>query len=552
MGMRQSTLIILFGLAILLIHLGDRRVLTRHEVLAAQPGREMLHDGKLSEWVVPTLAGVPRTAKPPGMMWLIALSIYLFRSSSEFVARLPSALAGLAVALMMAHLTARWMGRRLGLLAGLLQLTFLYTLIQAKLAEADMCLVAAVCAALCAMAVGVIDSPKGLANTRKTRETFWIAAGISFLLKGPIGPLFIFLGVLTFTLARRWGRNGRRDWRVLGFLADPVGIFIFIILAATWPALALLMDPAILHDWNSEAIGTATGKFGSDPIYFYLGSVPLMLLPWTPLVIIGLCRGPNPDLAGPIGVQADRAMFWRFLLCWFVPGIVFLTVGMKMKSDHYSMPVLPPLTVAAAMGLDFYARRQTNRAQPLVWPSFLAACLIAALIVLFLPSISKPMKWPIVALIGVLASGGLVSFYWEKTRRPDFMIATYFATALAIAVGVQSWIMPVQDDYKFQADFARIVNGRVPPGNPIYMLGDREEEQEAEYAYYLRFPMQRLTSVADLPVTKWSGPIYAIAPARIQPELEIIGTPTILARCAGLRLKETEADRLDLLRITKK
>src|ERR1700735_1905760 len=110
MGMRQSALIIVFGLTLLLVHLGDTRVLTRHEVLAAQPGREMLHEGKLSQWVIPTLAGVKRTAKPPGMMWLIALSIYAARSQSEFVARLPSALAGLAVALMIARLTARWLG----------------------------------------------------------------------------------------------------------------------------------------------------------------------------------------------------------------------------------------------------------------------------------------------------------------------------------------------------------------------------------------------------------------------------------------------------------
>jgi 4-amino-4-deoxy-L-arabinose transferase-like glycosyltransferase len=484
------------------------------------------------------------------MMWLIALSIYAARSQSEFVARLPSALAGLAVALMIARLTARWLGSRIGTLAGLLQITFVYTIMQAKLAEADMALVAAVCAAMCAFAIGMIDSPKGVANTRKTRIAFWVATGISFLLKGPIGPLFIALAVTTFAFARRFGRNKQSDRRIVKFLSDPIGITLFIVLVVLWPTLALVRDPAIRHDWKSELLGTAAGKFGREPIYFYLGSVPVMLMPWTPFVILGLCRGPNPDLTGPVGIQTTRGMFWRFLLCWFIPGIIFLSVGMKLKSDHYSFPVLPPLTIAAAMGLDFFARQQASRKQALVWPWFLAGCAVAAFIVPSLPAIQKPMRLPIVELIGIIAVGGLISFYCEKIRRPDGLIAAYLLTALTIALGVQTWIMPLQDDFKFQSDFARAANGLVPPGKTIYMLGAREEEQEAQYAYYLRFPMRRLTSVAELPVN--DNPIYAIAPSGMQEELSNVGNINILEQCKGLRQKETQTNRLELYRITTK
>ncbi|HTW95112.1 MAG TPA: hypothetical protein VMD30_09980, partial [Tepidisphaeraceae bacterium] len=59
--------ILLFGGTLYLIHLGDRRVLTRHEVLAAEPAREMVQYGGTS-WILPQIAGLPRTAKPPGMM----------------------------------------------------------------------------------------------------------------------------------------------------------------------------------------------------------------------------------------------------------------------------------------------------------------------------------------------------------------------------------------------------------------------------------------------------------------------------------------------------
>jgi 4-amino-4-deoxy-L-arabinose transferase-like glycosyltransferase len=534
-------ILLLYGLTLLLIHLGDTRVLTRHEVLAAQPGREMLHDGDWRHWMLPTLAGVSREAKPPGMMWLIAASIYIFRSEAEWVARLPSALAGLAVALMIAKLTARWFGNRVGRLAGLLQFTFVYTLQQAKLTEADMTLTAAVCAAMCALAIGTIDSPFGVDTRRCNRLIFWLAAGASFLLKGPIGLIFIGLGTAAFFYVSR-------DRRMLKLLADPVGMICFVIMVTAWPILAWRLDPSIVHVWKSEMVGTATGRFESEPIYYYIWSVPGMVLPWTPLALIGLWRGPNAELMGSIVEQTHRKTFWRFLFCWFIPGFLFLTLAMKMKHHHYSMPILPPLAVPTALGLDYFIRRQTSRRQGLAWPFFLAGCAIAALIVWKTPLLLAAMKPPMIKLIGVIALGGLAALHFERAKRPAAMIASYLMTAWAVGVGIQAWVMPVQDDYKFQADFARVVNGTVPPGATVHLMGHREEEQEAEYAYYLRYPMQRLTQVRDLP--KPDAPVYAIAPAGFLPELSGFGRIQTIAKCQGLRVKETESDRLLLLRIT--
>jgi 4-amino-4-deoxy-L-arabinose transferase-like glycosyltransferase len=553
-GLSFSTRVILlvFGLSLLLIHLGDARVLTRHEVLAAQPAREMLQDGTFADWMLPKLAGLPREAKPPGMMWLIALSMYIFRSDAEWVARLPSALAGFSVAWMIARLAARWFDGRIGRLAGLLQLTFLYLLTQAKLSEADMMLTAMVCSALCCFAVAVIDSPVGLDRRRRTQTTFWLAAGASFLLKGPIGPLFIGLAIAAFAVVRRMRPHRLRDWRIPAFLADPVGIACFVVLVAAWPLLAWHYDPSILHSWNSAVVGSATGQNGSEPFYFYVFSVPFVLLPWTPFVAIGLLRGPTAELTGSVNEQIDRVLFWRFLLCWFAAGIAFLSFGMKLKSHHYSDPILPPLTIPAAIGFDYFVRRQTSHKQPLVWPFFLGGCIVAALVVRNLPQVPADMKHPIILLIEIFAAGGLCVLHWERAHRPGLAKFAYFATAWAIAVGVQAWAMPVQDDFRFQTDFARAVNSRVPPGATIYMLGHREEEQEAQYAYYLRFPMQRLRTSAEFyPKVRYADgePVYAIAPAGLLPELNGIGRIETVLSCAGLRKGETESNRLRLLRI---
>src|SRR5215212_278101 len=106
--MPQKLLIIAYGLSLLLIGLGVR-TLTRHEVLAAYPAKEMLHGG---HWIVPMFAGIPRTAKPPGMNWIIAAFMTIFDSDAEWVVRLPSVLAAVALALLLGNFAARFYGQR--------------------------------------------------------------------------------------------------------------------------------------------------------------------------------------------------------------------------------------------------------------------------------------------------------------------------------------------------------------------------------------------------------------------------------------------------------
>jgi len=534
--------LLVFGGSILLIHLGDTRVLTRHEVFAAQPAREMLQYPHSTKWIVPTLAGVYRTAKPPGMMWLIAASMAVFRSQAEWVARFPSAMAALAIALMVAGITARWLGERLGLLAGLLQLSFVYVIMQAKLCEADMSLAAAVCCALCAFALANIDAPAGSVGRvgRFVLSTiFYFAAAAMFMLKGPIGLLFIFTAALAYWAVRRKARIG---W----FLANPLGIAVLVFFVAGWPLAALHIDPDIARSWRSETGGSVGGKRGHEGPFYYLYMVPLMLMPWLPFVLIGIWQGwKRGALRAPLG---------QFLACWFVPGMVFLEL-MGEKHQHYPIPIFPPLTIAAAVGLDVYLRKQHAIERPrhrLAAALFLIGCAAAILAVRFAGRVPGAMRLPVADLIAVIAIGGLLSIYAEHRKSGFWQLAAYFGTAWLVAVGVQTFIMPVQDDYHFQKDFALKADGLAPAGKTIYLLGRREEEHEAEYAYYLRFPMQRCDQFSEFrakiaPATR--GPMYVIIPHGMESDLSAIGPAELLTQCNGLRLHETEEDRVELVKL---
>src|SRR5438046_2260743 len=164
--LRDKLLIVLFGCSLLLAGLG-LRTLTRHEVLAAHPAKEMLLYG---HWIIPMFAGIPRTAKPPGMNWLIAAVMKLFHSDSEFIVRLPSALSGVATGLLIASFATKQYGRRIGIVSGLMVLTSLYVLIQARLAEADMLLTALVCAAMLIFADGPVADREEQSNPKNFRQ----------------------------------------------------------------------------------------------------------------------------------------------------------------------------------------------------------------------------------------------------------------------------------------------------------------------------------------------------------------------------------------------
>jgi 4-amino-4-deoxy-L-arabinose transferase-like glycosyltransferase len=566
-------ILLLYGGSILLIDLGGTRVLTRHEVLAAQPAREMLRYWKSSKWVLPTFAGEYRTAKPPGMMWLIAASLAVFHTDAEWAARLPSALSGLAVALMIAALTARWYGEKIGRLAGLLIVSSVYILTQAKLSEADMPMSACVCAALAAFAVAAIESPIGKVRSAWPIVAIWLDAAAGFMLKGPIALVFIGAPIVAFAIIAvvdHWSLAAvpspevRRPFGLAHWITMAIGLIVFVTFVAGWPLLARHLYSGIVKDWQSEAIGTTTGKWGTGSRFFYFGAVPILLLPWTPFTIgelIARClrflsspgREARDDRQGSLSIIRHTNGLAIFLACWFLTGFVYLSLGVALKSNHYVIPVLPPLAVLTSMGLiRYFESRRHQAADKRKWIAPAAwgiGCAVAVILVFYLHQVPAELKSPLIVLIAIVAVGGWVAIFCESARRMNAVLITWLATAWAVAIGVQALVMPAQDDYRFQADFARQVNLVAPKDAMIYMIGRREEEHEAQYAYYLRFPMRRIDDTADIPA-KWANltrPIYAIAPRAVADALPY-HTQTLL-QCPGLRLKETEDDRLLFIRV---
>jgi 4-amino-4-deoxy-L-arabinose transferase-like glycosyltransferase len=325
----------ILALAALTLGLGLGRAgrLTYHEAFVAQAAREMLVQGDV---LVPTVDGRPWLEKPPLPIWLTALAARLHGRVDESIVRLPSALAGAGLALLIAAWAARRFGAEVGLLAGLVQATSAWLMVRGRLAEADMLLVLLFTATLLAFD-RLREEPDGRSPWR---WIFFIGLGLSSLVKGiGFGAVLI---VATVMLVLCWDR----DRATLRPLTSVRGWVVAGILAFAWPVLVLVRYPSALGLWVlhvSDRLAAQPEHFAGSPWWQYGPAVLLQVLPWTPFALLAAGRSI------PRAVD-HRGGPDRLLWAWAVAPLVLLSLA-TAKSAHYAIYALPPWSVWSALTL---------------------------------------------------------------------------------------------------------------------------------------------------------------------------------------------------------
>lgn len=527
---RSIALIVAFGASMLLIGLGSRRVLTFHEVMFAEPAREMLATG---DWLVPRIGNVPYLDKPPGNAWAIAVAMTIFGSGAEFVVRLPSVIAALVSALVAASLAARWFGQKCGLLTGLLYLSSLHVLLQARLAEADTLLCAGVTVAMSVFALAVVPGPRPRLDARWTPWLFYAALAWSALAKAGIGVAFVISACAAYTALSR-------DRRALRFLLNPIGIALFGAAGLGWLALAVHRCPSVWDAMVLHHLGRFAGQQGHhEPIFAYLYLVPMMMLPWTPLVGFGLTSVLRA------GGASDAR--WRLLACWFVPGMCLLA-GSAYKSRHYPIPLLAPLTILAARGMIEYLAMRYRLERPRL--KLLAGLTLAGAALAITLVLKGHMKGQhaVAGLAAIAGVGILAAIYCESRRRVAWQLAAMLGTAWCVAVGVQLWVIPDHDSYRHQAQLAAKINSELPAGEPLYMV----HLPENQITYYLTPHILRYdveTHFTELAARQPASEYYVLAPIHVAEMLAQYGEARILESATEINWRYmTERDRLTFLR----
>jgi 4-amino-4-deoxy-L-arabinose transferase-like glycosyltransferase len=469
-----AVVIALYGASLLLINLGSVRALTFHEIIFAQPAREMLDGGNC---VVPTIGGVATFDRTPVTAWSIALSMALFQSEAEWVARFPIVVFSIATALVLAGAAARWFGPRAGLLAGLMEITCFHTLSMGRLAEADMPLAFSVAAAWYVFARAHVDSPRGIDRRRRLPYLFYALVGFSFMIKWAMGPAYILAGCLTYAVAMR-------DGRAMRFLFHPGGWLVGAALTVPWLVAAYFVSPLIVLNFVNHHFERFNGAMESpEAWYAYAYLVPLLVLPWLPYAVPAIVRRAR----GHVHFEP----IWRFFFFWMLPGLALITLS-SFRARNYAIPLIGPLVVASAVGLDEYLKRRETAKNP--WLPWLALSGIVASVVgaavVWMRDV--PTASGIVAVLAIAATAIGLAALCEARRRLTSQVAVLFAGMWLVAVGVQTWIVPGSDTFRPLADLGRRIALQAPPGTTVHVVG----LPEVQIHYYID---RKLRAVWDLP-----------------------------------------------------
>ncbi|MEJ2509240.1 MAG: glycosyltransferase family 39 protein [Gammaproteobacteria bacterium] len=316
--------------------------------------REMLTTG---QWLIPHLNGHFYPDKPALYFWLVAAvggvvgqGILAFR----LVTLLSTLAAVYGVWLVGQRLTDRvgaWWS------AAIFASTFL-TLFVGQMARMDMLLTASVAFAWYALlSYWQGGRPRALVG-------FWGLAILGVAIKGPIALLFTVLPALAWS-AHEGG------WRGLRRLRPLLGLGAFIAVIAAWIGIIVVRGEGhyLWEIWHDQLVGRAVNSWSHrEPIYFYVVLAPLLLMPWTGLVVRGGYR-----------LWRERPDLWK-AVAWFALLPLAAVSLISGKLFIYIEPLFPALCIAAGVA----AARLWREPRPSFWISlppvvFLGAAVAAVL-----------------------------------------------------------------------------------------------------------------------------------------------------------------------------
>jgi 4-amino-4-deoxy-L-arabinose transferase-like glycosyltransferase len=419
---RTTALLLILGWAAFFAGLGRPAIGDSDEAFYAEAGREMVESG---DWLTPHYNHQPRFQKPILTYWLIAAA-YRVAGVQEGAARIWSALAGLALAMLTAAVGRRWYDEATGRLAGAIVATAFGYFSIARLSLPDLPLTALVSLAVYAAIQAALD--------RSVRPSAWwavagVATGLGLLTKGPVALVLVVVVVLPILWRdRSVARGVTRGLLMALALAIAVAVPWYAAMVATHGEQYLR---GFLVGDNLERFATA--RFNDPrPWWFYLPILAGGLLPWTPLAACAV--GP---LVRAWREEAPVAATWR-LTWWTLGPLLFFTASVG-KQPRYILPMLPPLALLLARGLASYVRAARLRRS---WWTLRTAGAATGLFLVGLamllhratPVVVHVEPWLVATGAGLIALGGVALSAVSVAGVPAHVpLTTALAGALALA-----------------------------------------------------------------------------------------------------------------------
>lgn len=339
--------------------------------------------------------GGPAIEHPPFFSWMQAALFSLF-GFSDTLAKLPSALCGLGVILLVG-----WLGRRLtgdsftGLLAMFVMATSIYFVKYAARAMTDVPFTFFFLAAVCAWVLAE-DDPR------------WLFAAGAFTAVAQLTRAMAGFSILLLFAADILINRRRPPLRYL------IGAALIAFLPpAAWyaqwihrySAYFFAMHSVFLHDEVLGPLSPAWRRYTGA--FEYLGMLAKSYWPWLPAMIAGIVLAIR---------KRDRRL--RFLLLW-IAAVYLLCAITRSRVLRYMLPAYPAFSILAAVGLlwlapERYVRNGLRMLTPLLGVLVLA-------VAIFPPVTLHAVETRPIALAATMATAPneLLTFYDGGQARFD-------------------------------------------------------------------------------------------------------------------------------------
>jgi 4-amino-4-deoxy-L-arabinose transferase-like glycosyltransferase len=337
--------------------------------------------------------GLKYFEKPPLQMWGTALAYTLF-GVGDWQARLFTALSGIVGIVFTMLAAARWWGKRVAVVSGLVLVSAPMWNVGAHFNSLDMGVAGCMTMALAALLLAQ-HPDASRAQQRGWMWACWAFMALAVLSKGLIGVVLPGFVLVVYTLVAR-------DWALWKRLHLVSGLIVFFGVAAPWFVLISARNPEFawfffVHEHFQRFTSTVHNR--NAPVWYF---VPLLLagfLPWLAQLPGAAKLTFARSETAPNGFRPTLVLgLWAILI------FVFFSIS-DSKLPGYIFPIIPALAMLAALVLEHASER--------AWRWQLRAFLA-------------------LALVGLAASGYVATM--SSGMYPNAVFAR-FAVFLAVAFG---------------------------------------------------------------------------------------------------------------------
>jgi 4-amino-4-deoxy-L-arabinose transferase-like glycosyltransferase len=500
-------------------YLDDHRFI-KTEGLRALVVKEMLERDGLT---MPTVHYEPYLNKPPLHAWCTTWLARQFGYFNEKVARLPSAVAGAALVLLMYVLSECWIGRGAGLVAATFTLYCPTIADYAVRAELDMpfslfCALNIVCTFAALRAKGVRAGLMWL-----SAYAFALAAA---MWKGPHSLIFMWMTLIGWSVIhldrsrpRRLGSLLRGE---LSWLVSPgqvLGLFLCLMVLVKWAqALSAFAGPGRVS--RMAAIEALDRLIPHKAVHLlemvvFIPFLAIIAVPASVFAVLTFSRrlrlalwGEHPaevigktvwgrgwSLRRGWGAWMCRSVRRRALLAWLLPSLLFM-LWAPAKSPRYTIPIFPPIILLGAMvairleedpAQDGCAPRMATR----VWRAFFTLLtlaglagvvgLVLALLKVDVGGLTRTWRpWAFLAIGGALPLA--VELLQPARRSLNTRVILSLVALLAIQPVLRDIWWPLRVAGEPSVELVEQIDDAVPNGQYLYVLGVHEYHDLAIYA----------------------------------------------------------------------